>query len=124
MNPHAAPLISPPALIASLWRHRYLIFQMAKREVIGRYKGSVVGLLWSFLNPVFMLSMYTFVFSVVFKARWGVAGAESRGQFALVLFVGMIVHSLFAEVLNRAPGLIVGNVSYVKKIVFPLEVFH
>lgn len=122
MNPHAAPLISPPALIASLWRHRYLIFQMAKREVIGRYKGSVVGLLWSFLNPVFMLSMYTFVFSVVFKARWGAAGAESRGQFALVLFVGMIVHSLFAEVLNRAPGLIVGNVSYVKKIVFPLEV--
>jgi len=122
MNPHAAPPISPLALLSSLWRNRHLIFQMAKREVIGRYKGSAIGLLWSFLNPVFMLSMYTFVFSVVFKARWGVAGDESRGQFALVLFVGMIVHSLFAEVLNRAPGLIQGNVSYVKKIVFPLEV--
>lgn len=122
MNPHAAPPISPQSLIGSLWRHRRLIFQMAKREVVGRYKGSVIGLLWSFLNPVFMLAMYTFVFSVVFKARWGAGNAETRSQFALVLFVGMIVHSLFAEVLNRAPALILGNVSYVKKIVFPLEV--
>lgn len=122
MNPHAVPSASPVALIDSLWRHRGLIFQMARREVVGRYKGSVIGLMWSFFNPVFMLAMYTFVFSVVFKARWGGDSAESRGQFALVLFVGMIVHSLFAEVLNRAPSLILGNVSYVKKIVFPLEV--
>ena len=122
MNPHAVPSASPVALIDSLWHHRGLIFQMARREVVGRYKGSVIGLLWSFLNPVFMLAMYTFVFSVVFKARWGGDATESRGQFALVLFVGMIVHSLFAEVLNRAPALILGNVSYVKKIVFPLEV--
>jgi lipopolysaccharide transport system permease protein len=66
--------------------------------------------------------VYTFVFSVVFKARWGVGGEESKTQFAVVLFVGMIVHGLFAEVLNRAPGLILGNVNYVKKVVFPLEI--
>lgn len=81
-----------------------------------------MGLLWSFFNPILMLIMYTFVFSVVFKARWGVGGEESKTQFAIVLFAGMIVHGLFAEVLNRAPGLILGNVNYVKKVVFPLDI--
>lgn len=123
MNPHAAQPTSLAALAGSLWRHRQLIVQMTQREVVGRYKGSVMGLLWSFLNPIFMLVVYTFVFSVVFKSRWGGAGAdESRTQFAVVLFVGMIVHGLFAEVLNRAPTLILGNVNYVKKVVFPLEI--
>ncbi|MDD5579579.1 MAG: ABC transporter permease [Methylobacter sp.] len=121
MNPHASQPISLIALARSLWRNRQLITQMTRREVVGRYKGSVMGLLWSFLNPVFMLVVYTFVFSVVFKARWGV-GDESKTQFAVVLFVGMIVHGLFAEVLNRAPGLILANVNYVKKVVFPLEI--
>lgn len=95
---------------------------MSRREVIGRYKGSVLGLLWSFLNPVFMLTVYTFVFSVVFKARWGVDGNDSKTQFAVVLFVGMIVHGLFAEVVNRAPSLILANVNYVKKVIFPVEI--
>lgn len=81
-----------------------------------------MGLAWSFLNPVFMLAVYTFVFSVVFKARWGLGGEESKTQFAVVLFVGLIVHGLFAEVLNRAPGLVLSNINYVKKVVFPLEI--
>lgn len=95
---------------------------MSRREVVGRYRGSVLGLAWSFFNPVFMLAVYTFVFSVVFKARWGVGAGESKTQFAVVLFVGLIVSGLFTEVLNRAPGLILGNVNYVKKVVFPLEI--
>jgi lipopolysaccharide transport system permease protein len=122
INPHATQPTSIVALSKSLWRNRQLIAQMTKREVVGRYQGSALGLVWSFLNPVFMLAVYTFVFSVVFKARWGVGGEESKTQFAVVLFVGMIVHGLFAEVLNRAPGLILGNVNYVKKVVFPLEI--
>ena len=120
-DPHAAQPTSLVALAKSLWRNRHLIVQMTKREVVGRYKGSAMGLAWSFFNPVFMLTVYTFVFSVIFKSRWGVGGEESKTQFAVVLFVGMIVHSLFAEVLNRAPGLILSNVNYVKKVVFPLE---
>jgi lipopolysaccharide transport system permease protein len=95
---------------------------MTRREVIGRYKGSVMGLLWSFLNPTLMLLVYTFFFSVVVKARWGIDSNESKTQFAVVLFVGMIVHGLFAEVLNRAPSLILANVNYVKKVIFPLEI--
>ncbi len=123
INPHAAQPTSLAALCKSLWRNRQLIMQMTKREVVGRYKGSAMGLAWSFFNPVFMLVVYTFVFSVIFKSRWGGAGGDdSKTQFAVLLFVGMIVMSLFSDVLNRAPSLILSNVNYVKKVVFPLEI--
>lgn len=121
MNPHATPTTSLAGLIRMLWSHRQLIARMTSREVIGRYRGSVMGLMWSFLTPLFMLGIYTFVFSVVFRARWGGA-EESKTQFAVVLFAGLIVHSLFAEVINRAPTLILGNVNYVKKVMFPIEI--
>ena len=123
INPHAAQPTSLLALGKSLWRNRQLILQMTKREVVGRYKGSAMGLAWSFFNPVFMLVVYTFVFSEIFKSRWvGVGGDDSKTQFAVLLFVGMIVLSLFSEVLNRAPSLILNNVNYVKKVVFPIEI--
>jgi lipopolysaccharide transport system permease protein len=113
--------ISPREMVASFWRNRSLIKTLVQREVVGRYRGSVMGILWSFFNPVFMLMVYTFVFSVVFKARWSV-GSDSKTEFALVLFAGLIVFNLFAECVNRAPGLILANVNYVKKVVFPLEI--
>ncbi|MFA6498758.1 MAG: ABC transporter permease [Desulfurivibrionaceae bacterium] len=91
------------------------------REVAGRYRGSVLGILWSFFNPVFMLAIYTFVFSVVFKARWGGAD-ESRTKFAMILFAGLLVFNVFAECVGRAPSLILGNCNYVKKVIFPLEI--
>lgn len=112
---------SPMGIVRSFWHNRQLIWQMTRREVIGRYRGSIMGLAWSFFNPVLMLIVYTFVFSVVFKARWGTGTEESKTDFAIILFVGMIVHSLFAECANRAPSLILSNVNYVKKVVFPLE---
>lgn len=114
--------ISLLAMAASFWRNRPLIWQMTKRDVVGRYRGSILGLAWSFFNPILMLTVYTFVFSVVFKARWGDGGEESKTQFAIILFAGMIVHGLFAECINRAPNLILNNVNYVKKVVFPLEI--
>ena len=113
--------IHPVEMCASLWRNRSLIVASAKREVLGRYRGSVLGLLWSFFNPLLMLAVYTFVFSEVFKARWN-AASESKTEFALVLFAGLIVFNLFAECINRAPSLILANVNYVKKVVFPLEI--
>lgn len=122
MNPHEAQPTSPKALIQSLYRNRRLILQMVRREVIGRYRGSIIGLGWSFFNPILMLTIYTFVFSIVFKARWGSVGEESKTDFAVILFAGLIMHALLAEVLNRAPGLILSNANYVKKVVFPLEV--
>ncbi|BAO61403.1 ABC transporter [Pseudomonas protegens Cab57] len=102
------------------WRHRELLRALIEREVIGRYRGSIAGLLWSFLNPLLMLLVYTFVFSVVFKVRWGTDN-DSNTQFALLVFTGMMVFNLFSECLTRAPGLILSHVNYVKKVVFPLD---
>lgn len=113
--------VSPQEMVVSLWRHRELIKAYANREVLSRYRGSALGLLWSFFNPVFMLIVYTFVFSEVFKARWSV-GSESKTEFALVLFSGLIVFNLFAECINRAPNLISSNANYVKRVIFPLEI--
>jgi lipopolysaccharide transport system permease protein len=113
---------SPYGAWDSLWCNRGLILALTKREIVGRYQGSVLGLLWSFLNPVFLLAVYTFVFSVVFKARWGAGDGGSKAEFALVLFAGILVFNLFSECVNRAPSLILGNPTYVKKVVFPLEI--
>jgi len=121
MNAHQVPSPTPSAMFKSLWRNRLLIWQMTQRDIAARYRGSVIGLAWSFINPLLMLLVYTFVFSVVFNARWGVE-EESRSDFAILLFAGMIVFGLFAEMINRAPGQIVSNANYVKKVVFPLEI--
>ncbi len=112
---------SPAEMVASLWHNRGLITASVKREVLGRYRGSIMGILWSFFNPLFMLLVFTFVFSVVFRARWG-GGSGSKTEFALMLFAGLMMFNLFAECINRAPGLILSNVNYVKKVVFPLEI--
>lgn len=114
--------VTPLELSTSFYRSRYLILTLVQREVLGRYRGSVLGMLWSFFNPVLLLAVYTFVFSVVFQARWGGSGSGSKAEFALIMFAGMLVFNLFAECINRAPSLILGNVSYVKKVVFPLEI--
>lgn len=108
------------SLTVSLWRQRDLLRQLTVRDIRGRYRGSMLGLFWSFVNPLVLLAIYTFVFSVVFEARWG-EGAAGQPDFAVRLFAGMIVHGLLSEVLQRSPTLLLANVSYVKKVVFPLE---
>ena len=112
---------SPRELIDSLLRNRNLIKSFVQRDVLGRYRGSFMGLLWSFLNPLFMLIVYTFFFSVIFKARWS-EGSDSKTEFALILFAGLMVFGVFSECVNRAPGVVLGNPNYVKKVVFPLEI--
>ena len=113
--------ISPLYVWNSFWQYRGLIGQLARRDIEIRYRGSVMGLLWSMLNPVLMLAVYTFAFGFMLKSHWG-EGPESRTDFAIILFAGLIVHSWFAECINRAPGLILANVNYVKKVIFPLEI--
>ena len=101
---------------------RELWWRLTEREVLGRYRGSALGLGWSFITPLAMLAVYTFVFSQVFKARWG--GLEQAGPigFAVNLFAGLIVFNLFSECAIRAPELITSKPNYVKKVIFPLEV--
>jgi lipopolysaccharide transport system permease protein len=106
-----------------LWRHRSLIHQLVMRELRQRYRGSYLGFAWSLLTPLLTLLVYTFVFSVVFRARWSDGGAStSETDVALTLFAGVIPFSVFSEVANRAPTLVVAVPNYVKKVVFPLEV--
>jgi lipopolysaccharide transport system permease protein len=120
------PSASPLEIAASLWRNRALIVMLAVRDALGRYRGSALGILWSFFHPLLMLAVYTFVFSGIFKARWVVNGSgtaeQSTGQYAVVLFAGLLVFTLFSECMNRASSLILANTNYVKKVAFPLEI--
>lgn len=112
---------SPSALVKSVFSNRSLIRALSTREVAARYRGSLLGFTWSIVQPVFMLAIYTFVFSEVFKGRWP-GGTGSKAEFALVLFSGLLVFNMFSEVFNRAPQIILSNTNYVKRVVFPLEI--
>lgn len=120
MTTSAYRLIDPFSPYIALKRHFALIVQMAKRDVAGRYRGSFAGLFWSFFNPLLMLVIYTFVFGVIFKARWN-THIVGHFQFAVILFAGLNINQLFSECANKAPSLIIQNTNFVKRVVFPLE---
>ncbi|TIX88078.1 ABC transporter permease [Rhizobium sp. P44RR-XXIV] len=107
-------------MLGSFWTNRNLLVQLWKRDFSMRYRNGLLGAAWALLNPLMMLTLYSFVFVFVFKMRWG-AGPDTRGNFVILLFTGLVVHGFFAEFVNRAPLLIASNPSYVKKVVFPLE---
>jgi lipopolysaccharide transport system permease protein len=109
-------------LLRTLWTHRALVRALVGREIVGRYKGSVLGVVWSFLTPLLMVLVFTFVFGEIFQARW--AGSPNSGgmDFASALFTGLLAYQFLSECLSRAPSLIVANANYVKKVVFPLEI--
>lgn len=115
--------INPITIISTLWTYRDLIKQFTQREIEGRYKGSHLGIVWSFITPLVMLAVYTFVFGVVFKARWpGERGNDSLAEFAVIMFAGQVSFQLFAEPVGRAAGIIVSVPNFVKKVVFPLQI--
>jgi lipopolysaccharide transport system permease protein len=113
--------LDPLALVRHLWTHRDLIRQFTRREVEGRYRGSFLGLSWSFLHPLALLAVYTFVSGVVFRARWPGSSRDSLADVALLLFCGLVAFNILAECLGRAGSLVLAVPSYVKKVVFPLE---
>jgi lipopolysaccharide transport system permease protein len=96
-----------------------LVWELIKREFSGRYQGSFGGLVWSFIHPLFLLTVYTIAFGVILKAKWGFSGSTT--DYALMLFAGLIVFNAFSEVLSKSPTLITSNPNFVKKVVFPLE---
>jgi len=98
-----------------------LLWQFARRDVLGRYRGSLLGLAWTFLTPLLMLAVYSFVFVGVFRASWPGTPKGSGIEFALQVFAGLLVFNLFAEVANRAPNLVVEQPNLVKKVIFPIE---
>ncbi len=105
------------------WRYRSLIQILTRREITGRYRGSLFGSLWSLLTPLLMLAVYTLVFGVVLATRWpGGGDDEGIGMVALRLLAGTLMHGLLSESLGRAPSLVLSQPNYVNKVVFPLEV--
>lgn len=112
---------SPVALFSSIFNNRGLIYTSVVRDILQKYKGSFLGVIWSFFNPVLMLTIYTFVFSSILKAKWS-STTNSNSEFALILFAGLIVFNIVSECLMRSPNIIVDNKNYVKKVVFPLEI--
>ncbi|MFC4161831.1 ABC transporter permease [Chitinimonas lacunae] len=101
---------------------RFLVGQLALREVAQRYRGSWLGGLWAILTPLLMLGVYTWVFSSVFQARWSEGSGGSEADFALNVFAGMLFLQFFSDNVARAPGLVTSNGNYVKKVVFPLAI--
>lgn len=113
--------LHPWGVLTDLWRYRHLIVRLSRREIEARYRGSVLGILWTLLHPLMMLAIYSFVFGVVFGAR-RLIPLEEEGVFPIALFSGLIVFWLFSEVINRSPSLLLSNRNYVKKVVFPLPI--
>lgn len=120
MKPH---FWNPLSGFHVIFKYKNLFHQLVKRNVAGRYRGSMLGMTWSVLLPLVMLLIYTFVFAFVLKAKFpGVAGGETRGAYAVIMFCGMAVFNIFSEGLNLASTVIVCNPNFVKKVIFPLEI--
>jgi len=117
-----AKLINPFLVVEIVVKNKDLLKQLVRRNVESRYKGSSLGLVWSFIQPLMMLCVYTFVFTFVFKARWGIDTGGGRGAFAIIMFCGMAIFNIFSESVVSNCSIIVGNPNYVKKVIFPLEI--
>jgi lipopolysaccharide transport system permease protein len=126
MEAHSQPsflsLLNPLYACRTLYRHRALLWQFTWRNVEMRHRGSLLGILWSVLNPLLMLALYVFVFSYIFGGTFGVVEKESRWDYGLGVFLGLSIFHLISESIAIAPTIITGNPNFVKKVVFPLEV--
>lgn len=112
---------TPANPFSAFGRYRSLTWELTQRDVLGRYRGASFGLVWSLLSPFMMLGIYTVAFGYILKSRWPGANGGT-GEFALILFLGLVCHGFFAEVLTRSPNLVVANSNLVKRIIFPLDI--
>lgn len=117
----ASVLLNPIRVFSGFWQKRYLIGQLVMREVLLKYRGSYMGVGWSFLHPLLLLATYTLVFGKTFGGQW-VQSDSSNIPYTLFVFCGLVVFNLFSEVTSIAPRYIIGYSSYVKKIIFPSEI--
>ncbi|CAG0969459.1 Teichoic acid translocation permease protein TagG [Phycisphaerales bacterium] len=115
-------LLSPTRLASNLWRHRDLIGQFAMRFFHLRHRGTHLGVVWALVLPLLMMVVYTAVFNFILSARYSLTGEETPSQFAVHLFCGLTVFTVFSESLVRSCVLVMENPAYVKKVVFPVEI--
>lgn len=116
----SAITLSPLAIAADILRHRYLLGQLVRRDVLLRYRGAMFGVLWIFLSPLLMLAIFAFVFGHIFQVRWP---QQPEGlPFWPILYCGLIVFNVFGETVSRSPTAVRGFPAYVKKIIFPVDI--
>jgi lipopolysaccharide transport system permease protein len=111
----------PLSFLTTGWTHRRLIVRLARRKIEARYRGSMLGSLWTLIQPLLLLSVYSFVFGSVFDSRWRLQDGHET-HFALAVFAGMVLFSVFSDCVNEAPGLLINNQIYIKQVRFPVEV--
>lgn len=115
----AGSLWNPLAMIRHLLSLRELIGQLTRREVATVYRDSLLGALWTFIQPLMTLAVYTFVFTEIFQPRAGEGASQT--VFVLGMFCGIVFYGVFADTISKAPILVISNPSYVKRVLFPLE---
>lgn len=103
--------------LATLFRYRSLIHSLVVRELKARYRGSVLGFFWSFINPLLLLLIYTFVFAYIMPGRF-----EGTDPYALFLFCGILPWTWFSSSLNESSGVLISGGNLIKKVLFPAEV--
>jgi lipopolysaccharide transport system permease protein len=117
----ASILLNPMRIFSKFWQTRYLIGRLVMREVLLKYRGSYMGVGWSFLHPLLLLATYSLVFGKTYGKHW-VQSNPDGASYPLFVFCGLIIFNLFSEVASIAPRYIGGYISYVKKIIFPTEI--
>jgi lipopolysaccharide transport system permease protein len=115
------PLPTPRQALAQAWRHRGLILRLARTDLAVRLKGSILGWAWLAAGPLVMLVAYTFVFANVLKIGTA-SGSGDPGAYPLLIFSGLVLFQVFAELVLRAPNLLLDNTNYIKKVIFPVEI--
>jgi lipopolysaccharide transport system permease protein len=116
--------ISPLSIVAALRRHWRLIVSLTRRDLAERFQGSLLGPLWFFITPAILIVTYTLLFGMVFKVRVPFARTAETGNldFGLFLFSGLLIYTVFSDVVSRSASLVVSKPNFVKKVVFPLEI--
>jgi lipopolysaccharide transport system permease protein len=113
-------ILNPLRIFADIWRNRYLLGQLIKRDVLLRYRGAMFGVLWIFISPLLMLAIFAFIFGQIFQARW--PQQDTGMPFWLLLYSGLIAFNIFAETVSRSPTSVRSYPSFVKKIIFPVNI--
>src|SRR4026208_883975 len=106
------------ANLAKLLRYRGLIVSLVARDLKARYRGSVLGFFWSFINPLLLLSIYSFVFSTVLP-RQSDPGLE---PYALFMFCGILPWTWFSSSISESAGVLISGGNLIKKVLFPAEI--
>jgi lipopolysaccharide transport system permease protein len=111
-----------PVLARSLRAHRFILRTLVRNEILTRYSKTILGVVWSMINPLVMIAIYSFVFGLIFEVRFGRTAGTSEVPYGIVLFSGLLLHVFMAETLLRAQSVVLDNPNYVKRVIFPLEI--